>query len=262
MKKSYSKVVKIVSLTAIMSILLSGCGSDDPLSKLSKKDLIAMIHDKDNTLDALDKEFEDYKQITKGIQSESEVTAAISIVGDGTGRYAFNVIQDSKIIFPNQFVYPGAEPITGDGNINIVTNVSISPSANWITKLNGSTLELENTDAGISGTIKVGEQHEVMSIDELRTAMTDWFTVLPPSQVNYSNISVAKNPYGIQATTPIQIESEDAFMRCGMFATPDSYCITYVFVYRGSEDQSKNESITNLLNSITVLGKEVIVEQR
>lgn len=256
------KALKISLLLGMTCTMLAGCGSDDPLAKMSKTDLIQMVHDKDDMLDALDSEFEDYKQLTKGIQSESEVTAAISITGDGTGRYTFNVVQDSKIIFPNEFVYPGAKPITGDGNINIVTNVSISPSANWICKLNGSTLELENTDAGISGTIKVGEQNKVLSMDELRSALSDWFTALPPSQINYSNISVAKNPYGIQATTPINIASEDAFMRCGMFATPDSYCVTYVFVYRGQEDQSKNESITNLLNSMKVVNKDIIVEQR
>ena len=44
-----------------------------------------------------------------------------------------------------------------------------------------------------------------------------WFAALPPAQVNYSPIDVKGSQYGMQATTPTTIESEDAFLRCGMF---------------------------------------------
>lgn len=258
------KAVCLALVTAMVATGVSGCGSKDPLEKMSKSELISLYNETLNQMDALGAEYDEYKSLVQGIQSENEVTAAISITGDGSGgRYSFNVVQDSKIIFPQEFLYPGSTTVTGDGCINIVDGVTIKPSTNWICKLNGSTLELENTDAGISGTIKVGHSATIYEVDELRNnVVSEWFTKLPPSQVNYTNISVGKNPYGIQATTPTRIASEDAFLRCGMLATSSKHSIVYIFVYRGTEDSSKNESITNLLNSMNIGGQEIIVEQR
>lgn len=257
------KAIVAILLGAMVFTGLTGCGSKDPLQKMSKTELIDLYNTTANELDKLGAEYEDYKSLTKGIQSENEITAAISITGDGTGRYSFNVVQDSKIIFPQEFMYPESTTVTGDGCINIVDGVTIRPSTNWICKLNGSTLELENTDAGISGTIKVGHQNNIYEVGKLKTdVMAEWFKPLPPSQVNYTNISVGKDAYGVQATTPTRIASEDAFLRCGMLAATDKHSIVYIFVYRGQEDSSKNESITSLLNSITLSGQEIIVEQR
>lgn len=257
MKKRLLGIICMISITITG---LTGCGSDDPLSKMSKSELIAQCHALQDQVISLGNEVDNLNRINQGIQSETEVTAAIDITGDGTGRFTFNSI-DAKIIFPVSFQYPNSTTVPGDGYVNIVNDVMIKPTSNWICKLNGTTLELENTDSGISGTIKIGKQNYVFSSSDLKTQVIEqWFAELPPSQVNYTDITVQGQPYGIQATTPTMIDSEDAYLRCGMFATGNGYCVTYVFTYRGKEDATKNESVTNLLNSMTVAGSAIIVQ--
>ena len=241
---------------------LAGCGgnSDDPLSKMSKSELIEQCNSLQDRVIQLGDELDNLKRINAGIQSETEVTAAIDVTGDGTGRFTFNSI-DSKIIFPVSFQYPNSTTVPGDGSVSIVNDVTITPTSNWISKLNGTTLELENTDSGISGTIKIGRQNYIFTSSDLKTQVLEqWFAELAPSQVNYTDITVAGQAYGIQATTPTTIDTEDAYLRCGMLATGNGYCATYVFVYRGKEDATKNESITNLLNSLKIGGSDIIVQ--
>lgn len=256
----FRKKLAVGIMLTIMSASVTACSSDGLESK-SKKELIQMYSELESMYFSLGAEYDEYKSLTAGIQSETEVTSAISLTGDGTGRFTFNSV-DSKIIFPVTFQYPGSMAAPGDGVINIVSGVNISPTANWICKLNGTTLEVENCDSGISGTIKVGKQEYVYDVAALKTDVIEpWFAKLPPAQVNYSNIYVNNQPFGVQATTPTTIDSEDAFLRCGMLASPSSdSCITYVFVYRGTVDSSKNESVQNLLNSITIGGNKVLVE--
>jgi hypothetical protein len=259
MRKKLISLV-LVSIMALTSLTACGSGEKDPLSEYSKDQLIDMYNNLTSMYDSLNTEYNDYKTLTAGIQSESDITSAISITGDGTGRFTFNSV-DSKIIFPTTFQYPGSTATSGDGKVNIVNNVTVTPSSNWVCKLNGSTLELENTSSNISGTVKVGQQSYVYSADELKTdVISAWFEGLPPSQVNYSYIYINNQAVGIQATTPTTIDSEDAYLRCGMLAT-EAYCVTYVFVYRGTQSTDKDESVTNLLNTMTISNKSVLVEQ-
>lgn len=256
------KLVSTICMITIAITSLAGCGKnpDDPFSGMSKKEVIEQYNMLQDQYIQLGTDFDNLKRLNAGIQSETEVTAAIDITGDGTGRFSFNSV-DSKIIFPVSFIYPNATTLPGDGSVSIVNDVIITPTSNWICKLNGTTLELENTDSGISGTIKIGKQNYIYTSQELKDQVLDqWFAELPPSTVNYTDIAVAGQSYGMQATTPTTIDHEDAYLRCGMFATGNSYCVTYVFVYRGNSDATKNESITNLLNSMSVAGSKIIVQ--
>ena len=256
------KLISVICTITLFSSLLTGCAEKDPLNSYSKKEIIEMYNNLASNYDSLNAEYSDYKALTAGIQSENEVSSAISITGDGTGRFTFNSV-DSKIIFPTTFQYPGSTATSGDGKVNIVNNVDITPTSNWICKINGSTLELENISSNISGTIKVGEQTFIYDAEQLKTdVLSAWFEGLPPSQVTYSYIYIDGKPWGVQATTPTTIDSEDAYLRCGMLASETGgLCVTYVFVYRGSQNSDKDESITNLLNSMSLEGKTILVEQ-
>lgn len=257
------KLISLTLITTIISTLLTGCSltgsEDDPLDSMSKSELKEAYIQLNSEKDALQAQYDELNGMYLGIQSEEDPTSAISITGDGTGRYTFNSV-DSKIIFPQTFQYPGSEQAASSGKINIVDSVTCSPGYNWICKLNGSTLELENT-SNISGTIKVGTQSYLFTADELkRDVLGAWFEGLPQSNLVYNNIFIESNAVGVQATTPTVIDSEDAFLRCGMFGY-GQYCVTYIFVYRGKQDASKDESITTLLNSMTVDESQVLCEQ-
>ena len=255
------RVICLLSMVAILSTTLCGCNSsDNPLyDGKSREDIISMHDNLIAQYDKLQIDYDALNTMYNGIQSESAPTAAIGLTGDGTGRFTFNSV-DSKIIFPASFIYPDAQQATANGNISIVQGVTISPSSNWVMKLNSATLELEHS-SGISGTIKIGNMSKVYTSTELQTeVLSQWFLGLPPSDIIYSNITVDGNAYGCQAVTPTSIDSEDAYLRCGMFAS-GSMSVTYVFVYRGDKDINKDEAITSLLNSIDLGGANIIVEQ-
>lgn len=255
------KLLSLLLTVIVLVASLSGCGGskEEKFKGKSKDELIQMYKDLENSYTSLNTDYSDLYTLYNGIQSENSPTPAIGITGDGTGRFTFNSV-DSKIIFPTSFQYPDSTQTTANGKVNIVENITIQPGTNWIMKLNGTTLELEHT-SGISGTVKIGNQQYIYSAEELQTqVLSQWFVGLPPSNITYSNISVGGSAYGSQAVTPTIIDSEDAYLRCGMLAD-GGYSITYVFVYRGNKDINKDESITTLLNSIQINGAEIIVEQ-
>jgi hypothetical protein len=258
------KLISIIVATTIVASLLTGCESSsqekDPndLTTYSKEDLIASINSYTNYINVLESNYSELNTMYQALTTEEQPTAAVSMTGDGTNRLTFNSV-DSKIIFPTSFQYPNSTTIQSNGSINIVDNVQISTTSNWITKLNGTTLELEHS-SGISGTIKItgiSEQYDVSALKD--EVLSQWFTSLPESSVIYKNIYFDGVQCGVQATTSTMIDSENAYLRCGMAATGD-YAVTYIFVYRGTQDSTKDECVTNLLNTIKTYGAEFQVQ--
>lgn len=257
--------IKLLSLVtaAAMTIAMTSCGKggddSDPYAGKSKEELIDMCKQWDASYTELNNQYNELSILYNGIQSETAPTPAIGITGDGTGRFTFNSV-DSKIIFPSSFQYPDSTQAVADGNINITSNVQVAPGSNWIVKINNTTLELEHSN-GISGTIKVGVNGFQYTSDELQTqVLSQWFQGLPPSEITYSTITVDGGASGCQAVTPTSIDSENAYLRCGMLAY-NNVCITYVFVYRGNKDPNKDESIASVINSMSINGSTIIAEQ-
>lgn len=254
--KKKSVVLVLVATMVVGS--LTGCGNKDALNKNSKKEIIQMYRDLEYERDELQLALEEQENVLNSLQVGDAPTAAVSSVGDGTDLLTFNSY-DSKIIFPSSFQYPGSSQISANGKINIVDNVSVNPGSNWICKLTGPSLELEHTSK-ISGVIKIGHIDDLYDRSLLQSdVLSPWLASIPQENIVYNNIFLADDMWGVQATTPTVIDSEDAFLRCGMFAYGEYSCV-YVFVYRGAQDINKDESITSLLNSIEVLGKNLTVE--
>lgn len=258
MKKKIA--LALCAVVALMS--LSGCKKqdDDPIyGGKSREEIIEMCNNLSQQLDMAQEEYDSLFELYNGIQSESKPTSSISITGDGTNRYTFNSI-DGKIVFPKEFKYPGAEFTPGNGSMSIVQGIGIEPSANWVVRLNGSKMELEHA-SGISGTINVAIQNYTYSASQLQEEVfPNWFKELPASNIVYTNISVGSAKLGCQAVSPTLIDGEMAYIRCGMMAGSDR-CIVYTFAYKGDKDITKDEAITNLLNTLTINGQTIIIEQ-
>lgn len=251
---------KILSLLLVMTTLLSGCGekvTDPKFAGMSVNEIIAQYNSIESMYNDLAAE---YNTLSKTYESFTMDGAdlAIGSVGDGSGNLTFNSV-DSKIIFPETFKYPNSEAVSASGKINIINNLSIVPSQNWICKLVGSNLELEHT-SGISGIVKVGKISQQFDNTQLKTEVLEpWLASLPKELIDYKDVFVNGIGSGAQATTPTMIDSEDSFLRCGMFSY-SNYTVTYVFVYRSEQDANKDESIVNLLNTIEIEGNKVTVE--
>lgn len=256
------KLLSLGLIVATLMITITGCGStgdelQDQINKMSKAQLRKEYRSLYDQYTNVCQQYDDLQTVLKGIQDEEAPSAAIGITGDGTGRFTFNST-DSKIIFPTTFQYPNADQIAPDGSISVVDDVSVGVNSTWIYKLTGSALEMEHS-SGISGTIKVAKIKTNYTTDILQTDVLEpWFANLPPANLQYTKIFINNNDYGVQAKTTTMIDSEDAYLTCGMVGF-GTYTVTYIFVYRGDQDSSKDESIRNVINSISINGNNLLV---
>jgi hypothetical protein len=257
-----NKALSLVLITSISLLTLTACGSGDgsTLSGMSKSELITAYQQLSSQYSSLSTELENVQASYQSLSADGTATEAITTTGDGTGRFTFNST-DSKIIFPNSFVYPNSTTIVPDGKINITSSVSIAPSSSWISRINGSALEIEQSTNGISGTIKINAVEEEVDVDSLQEdVLEEWFdNDIAYSNVVYSNVFINEDACGKQAETPILIDSENAYLICGMVAY-DNYSVTYIFVYRGNQDATKTELIKNLINTISIDGSYLLVQ--
>lgn len=253
-------IIACILLNSILVLTLSGCGKNESeLSKMSKSELIEQCETLEELYNELDMQYSNLKANMDEYEQDGEFVEAITTTGDGTGRFTFNS-NDSKIIFPSSFTYPGSTAIVPDGKIDITSTVSVKPASTWITKINGASLELESTDSSISGTIKVNGIEENLDSNTLKTdVLSPWFESIANKKVVYTDIFIKGNTLGEQAEVPILINSENAYLICGM-ASYDSEALTYVFVYRGDEDSNKNLIIKELLNTIKINNAEFLIQ--
>lgn len=251
---------KVMAAMLIASMTLTACGGGDPMSKMSKSELIEAYKQLESEKDDAVIELADLKMMMSGIQSEDVPSATVSAVGDGTGRITFNSY-DSQIVFPSTFEYPNSSEVASSSSINVTSSVSLVASTNWTCKLSGSSITLEHS-SGISGTIKIGKIIDPYDRDALKDeVLAPWFSELPPSTVIYNDIFIGDNMWGKQATASTLIDEQDAMLKCGMVGLGE-VSMVYVFVYRGLEDNNKEEIILNLLNSIKFLGMDLRVDNQ
>lgn len=249
------------SIVASLSIVsLTGCGSKaDGLQGMPKSELITAYEELQTNYRDLNTKYNDLSSTASAIEVTNSADPIIGYVSNGTGELTFNS-KDAKVIFPTQFQYPSSSQVKANGQINLSDNISVAPGSNWVCKLNGTTLELEHS-SGMSGIIKVGQLDSGaanLSFEDLRdNVLNPWFegNKMVTSKVAYSSIFVqnSTNAVGADASLSIYIDSEDAYLDCGM-ASVSGNTLTYVFVYRSESDDSKNESIKTLLNSIKING--------
>lgn len=257
------KISKLLICTVVMSTLLTGCkGDGSDISKMSKSQIIEQYNNLSASYDDLSNTLAETQKTLDSLSSDGTVSPAITTLGDGSNRLTFNST-DSKIIFPNTFLYPNSQAIVPDGKVNITSSVSVSPSSNWVLKINGSALEMEQSSGyaneTISGTIKVNETNEQVTVEQLQSeVLAPWFENITTDSVAYTDIFVGNTSFGKQAEVPIMIDSENAYLICGM-AAYGSYSVTYIFVYRGNQDTTKSELIKNIINTISIDGNNLIV---
>lgn len=249
-----------ILLIAIMLFTVVGCGKKEGLDAYSKEEIIEAYTALNKKNTELQTKLTEMESLYNSLNIDSQPIAAIGYTGDGTGRLTFNS-RDSMIVFPSTFQYPGAQQVKSNGSISITEGVFVSPGTNWVNKVNGTTLELEHSN-GISGTIKVGQVTTAFGADKLRDeVLKPWFESAGiADKVVYTNIFTdsSQTAVGVDASVGILIDSEDAYLRCGM-ACVNGKTVTYVFVYRSQQDLHKDESITNTVNNIQIGNSKLFI---
>lgn len=254
------RVIKIVALALITMSLVTGCkgGEEGSVESMSKKELQNLVRTQWETMDQQEARILEVEEILKGQTTEEGPSAAISEMGDGTGRLTFNSI-DGKIVFPSPFVYPGSTQAATSGRVNITNNLSILPTGSWALRVIGTTVELEHS-SGISGTIKVGYVEELVPMEYFQEEIfSPMFEGHPAGNIVYNKLFLGDQNWGMDARTDTRIDEEPGYMRVGMLALGDT-SFTYNFVYRGVQDTVKDEAILSLLRTIEMLGQPLSVE--
>lgn len=252
------KAISLILLT-LVSISLVGCGGEkDPLSELSKKELIELANTQTALIDENSNRISELEDLLQGVGLEEVTTAGISIMEDGTDRVTFNSL-DGKIKFPTPFEYPGSTQTSSTSSIDVTTTLKIVPTINWSAKISGTTVTLEH-NTGISGTIKSGYIEELYDRQLLQEeVMSAFFKDFPPATVKYSKLFLNDQWWGVDGQTPTRIDGEDAYLRAGMLGFGEQSFV-YVFVYKGAEDQAKSEAILSLLRTMTLSGQPLSIE--
>ena len=260
---------KIISwiLIALTLVSLSGCGDSDPLSKMSKKELIEEVENcyaksatDDDTIVELEERIEELENMLRGVQGEEVKTAAITEFSDGTGRLTLNSV-DSIVELPTPFEYPHSIQYQDNSSINLTDAVRIKPSFNWIVKMDGTEIHLEHTGSGISGVFKIGGFDPMfkVKVDELKDAINTFFESMPPETITYKRIYYNSVWSGQDAQASTFINEEPAQIRCGLVNAGNA-SVSYFIVYRGTQDSSKDELILNLLKSIKIGSNQLLIE--
>lgn len=245
-------------MISIMALSVTGCGKKDSFDKMGKKELANLARTNTKTLADKDIRIQELEVLLKGIQEVNGPTAAISTIDDGTGRLTFNSI-NGKIIFPKPFEYPGSTQAPNTSSINITSTLSISPTNNWITVLDGTTLELNHTNK-ISGLIKAGYITEMYDREKLQDeVMNEFFADFPPDKITYSKLFLNDQWWGLEGKTETIIEKKPAYIRCGMLGLGEQSFV-YMFVYEGKQDAGKDETIVSLLKTMKMLGQSLRIE--
>lgn len=256
-----NSITKIIVLALVSSLLVTGCGKEEQKTyeDMNKEELLEVVNAlSQENFDLTIKlgESEEFIKSINGSNTSSPVTTSMTI--DTNGSLSFNSY-DSKIIFPDEYKYPESTEISNSSSISIVQNITISPNTNWIYRLNGSSLEMEHS-TGINALIKVGSIAETYDRNKLLDdVLKPWFSQLTDSNVRYSSIFLNGLQWGNQAKANIKIDGQDAYLVTGMLGF-SNYSMTYVFVYRGKEDSTKNDTINQVLNSIKFIGQELTVD--
>lgn len=266
-----NRILSTILVIALGISLLTGCGggtsngsSDETnplqdLNSMSKSQLLEYSTTLREQYYDLSDKYDQAESALDALNNDGQASESITTAGDGSGRFTFNSL-DNKIIFKSDFTYPNSSPILPNGKVDITSDVGISPSSTWISRINGSSLEVENASNNISGTIKVNQIEEQMLVDELQSSVIEpWVETIAYSAIIYKDIFIEDSAFGKQAETPILIDNQDAYLICGMVAF-GSYAVTYVFVYRGAQDKTKSELITNMLNTISIAGNVLTVQ--
>lgn len=256
------KLISII-LASIMMLSLAGCKKEDPnrdpLLDESKETLVQMINDMNTDMATYLNRITELEDVLKRVDEEKGPTSAITKLNDGTGKETFNTV-DNTFTLPIEFKYPDSAQAPNTSSINISEAVKITPTSNWVCKLNGTTLELSHS-SGIAGTITVGSlsrDAQKFLVTDLQPYMDELLKELPIDSKRPSKLFLNDTQFGVDNISHTYIDQEDAMLRLGLLGYGD-VSIQYVFVYKGEQDSAKDETIISLMSTVKVWNNQLSI---
>lgn len=207
------------------------------------------------------------------IISELESTIENGVTVHDTGGSSLQEIEgassDVMKYVEDKFVFPTAlkiENTTEDYNntaIRLGSEFEITPSNNWITKVDGVQLKL-NHPLGIIGTVKALNTEDFdlyESGQDYKTLSASFVKGIPTSTIKYSNIYMDGDVAGALSTADVKMESEgnQSKLVTGLVHYADN-ALTFAFLLDSKDLTSAQEMVHLLLSSIAYSDSKVTIE--
>lgn len=251
---------KVVIALLLGTLLISGCKNADkePLMKEKKETIIDMYNALQVNYNNLVEEYDGLTGKVDNLKNSGELNPGITRVGDGSGKLTLNSV-NNMVQFDKPLEYPNSTSVSTSSKVYITTTSSIEVRDNWVLSLKNSQLEMQHTN-GISGEINVSQVENVGEIESIKDELlTPWVNQMTQDNIEYTDIFVGSDIWGSQAKFSTLINEKPARIQAGLFTYGDS-AVTYVFVYDGDKDTTKDEIIKNVLNTLSIYDTEVITE--
>lgn len=244
--KARKKKTIIISVSIILVLLISV-----PLivlyigDSIVKKDAVVVsLNSKIESLNEKISELEDAVADTT-VQEVVKETSLQTVEGSLVPQF---VTIDEKVIFPNKFELPNSNDDVNNSNIMVGSKFKFIPSNNWITKLQGATLQLSHP-SHINGVLRSVAIKEVIKEEEvMKQIIQDFFVGFPATTINYRKVFLADKVAGMQGVANIEIDGKPSVVTIG-FAQKSENALMYLFVYEEDNSAVQSELIDLFINS-------------
>ena len=163
MHKRIKKVLLVLLIMSLIILNLTGCTAGTILKK-------------NKEIKNLEKQIEALQEQNKKIQEEmadttvkevSRETSLQDVEGKNVPEF---VTLDGKIIFPNKITHPTAREDVNNSYIQIGSRFRFTPSDNWLTRLDGTTLDVTHPSK-IWGKLQAIAIKEPIAIEDVKTLL-------------------------------------------------------------------------------------------
>jgi hypothetical protein len=234
-KRSLSVALSIIML----GVILSGCGNKDNSAEV--KELKGQIEGLTAQNTALQSQLSG--------MAVTEVTPETSLKTiEGSDIPTFGTI-DGKINFPNKLMLPNSKDDINNSNIMVGSRFKYTPSSNWLTKMNGATLDLTHP-AKIWGSIRSVAVKEVITEVAMQPLLKTFFSGFPATTITYRKIFMSDRVSGMLATANMVVDKKPYVTTVG-FLTRGEIGQLYIFTYEDNKSGVQQELIDLLIGTAT-----------
>ncbi|MEG2262834.1 MAG: hypothetical protein RSC43_00160 [Clostridia bacterium] len=161
---------------------------------------------------------------------------------------------DGRIQFPDSLRYPTSVDNPSATYINIGRNFRIAPSKNWITNVDGNTLNAVHT-TGPSFIIKQTVVEDEISIDVVNEELSKFITSTGNEQGKANDIFNDGDVIGRLISCPITIDGDTLIMDAAIFE-----CDREVYQLVCTYPPETEETVTALYNSLKYSDRDIVLK--
>ena len=234
------RIAKVLTLVGLSMVLLAGCGK--------KQDADEYWHEQYKLA---------WNQNTVLLQNQN----GSGTLNQPTDLFQLN-INDSMIVFPEEFGYPNALPGVPTYTVNFNTgDCSLVPPKGWEVSAKDNILYVYNGvhmvyGQFIPGVVDTQSGSEAASTDVLQSYLESWFKTTQGTY-KFSTIYLGdQSKSGVRGQCIAEADGQSVVLNCGLISDGKT-TMTYMFTYLGAENQAKEEAIQSIVSNCYVGGKQI-----